>query len=110
MFDTVTVQPHEPIAMLTSKESAYRALNQLCSVTAGRMFARDTDSLKDDPASRVQRCIELTLSEVQKAASKVGTDPNADRMMSQANRKLDSLQSLALLSRIIQKEVIWDDE
>lgn len=109
MFSTLPVISGNPMADLTSKSSAYRALNQLCSITAGRMFARDTDKLKEDPTARIQRCIELTLGEAQKAASQQATDPNADRLLSQANRKMDSLRSLALLARIIQTEVIWDD-
>lgn len=101
----------EPLTMpdLTTQATAYRALNQLCSVTAGRMWARQTDELKDDPSSRIQKCIELTLGEAQDAAARQATDPSADRQLSQANRKIDSLRSLALLARIIQQEVIWDD-
>ena len=101
----------EPLMMsnLTTQESAYRALNQLCSVTAGRMWARKTDEFKDDPSKRIQTCIELTLGEAKDASSRLATDPAADRQLNQANRKLDSLQSLALLARIIQQEVIWDE-
>ena len=111
MNGTLTVQLHEPLmAGLTEKDAAFRALNQLCSVMSGRRFARDTDSLKDNPAKRIQRCTQLTLEEAKAAAiEQIGT-PEGDRLMAQANRKIDSLRSLAVLARIIQSEVIWDDD
>ena len=99
----------QTMAQLTEKGAAYRALNQICSVTAGRKWARETDTLKDDPAARIQKCLELTLLEATTAAGMQRDNPDADRMLSQANRKIDSLRSLALLARIIQEEVIWDD-
>lgn len=107
---TLDVTTQTNMAKLTQQSAAFRALNQLCSVTAGRKWARDTDSLKDDPAARIQKCMELTLMEAATAASLQRDDPDADRQLSQANRKIDSLQSLALLARIIQTEVIWDDD
>lgn len=99
----------QTMAQLTEQSAAYRALNQLCSVTAGRKWARETDTLKGDPAARIQKCLELTLLEATAAASMQRGNPDADKMLQQANRKIDSLQSLALLARIIQDEVLWDD-
>lgn len=109
--NTLTCKPHELLmaSPLTEQTSAFRALNQILSVTAGRRFARDTDSLKGDPAARIQSVIEMTCNEAATAAKNQATDPNADKAMAQANRKLDTLRSLALLARIIQQEVIWDD-
>lgn len=109
----VVIKPHEPdfmAAQLTEKSAAFRALNQLLAISAGRMFARETDALKVDPSARIQRVIELTLGELGEAARNQSTDPSADKALAQANRKLDSLRSLALLARIIQQEVIWDED
>ena len=110
MFVTLPFEPHESMADLTSQASAYRALNQICSIMVGRRHARATDSLKDDPSSRIQKCLELTLEEATEVSKRQATDPAADKQLSQAHRKIDSLQSLALLARIIQQEVIWDDQ
>ena len=93
---------------LTTKSAAYRALNQLLSITAGRRWARQTDELKDDPSARIAKCLELTMGEVQEASAKAARDPEGDRMLSQAQRKIDSLRSLGVLARVIQNEVMWD--
>jgi len=109
---TLTVIPIEPHGMagnLTDKNSAFRALNQILSVSAGSRYARATDSLKVDPSARIQKVIEMSLEEAAEVSRNMTTDPNADRALAQINRKLDTLRSLALLSRIIQQEVIWDD-
>ena len=112
MFTTVPVITTQTTVTgsLTEKAAAFRALNQLCSLTAGRRHAKATDPLKEDPAARIQKCLELTLVEAQEAASQAVGDPNGDRLLAQANRKMDSFRSLALLARIIQTEVIWDDD
>lgn len=99
----------QTMARLTEQGAAYRALNQLCSITAGRKWARETDALKGDPAARIQKCLELTLLEATAAATLQRNNPDADKMLQQANRKIDSLQSLALLARLLQDEVEWDD-
>ena len=109
---TLPVIPIEPQGMagnLTDKNTAFRALNQILSVSAGRKYARETDALKADPASRIQKVIEMSLDEAAEVSRNMATDPNADKALAQINRKLDTLRSLALLARIIQQEVIWDD-
>ncbi len=96
------------MADLTTKDAADRAINQLLSVIVGSKHARNTDDLKGNPSERVKKCTEFAMTEYAEAANLL-TDcvPDAKRMMSQAQRKLDSLSSLAVLSNVI-KEVDWD--
>ncbi len=96
------------MAEFTRKDSADRAINQLLSVIVGVKDARATDSLKRDPSSRVKRCTELTMSEYSEAVSLL-TDcvPDAKRMVTQCQRKLDSLSSLSVLCKVI-RESEWD--
>ena len=92
----------------TDKDAANRAINQLLSVIVGSNHASSTDALKDNPATRVQQCTELAMTEYSEAASLLSDCvPDAKRMVSQAQRKLDSLSSLAVLTNLI-KEVDAD--
>tara|TARA_Y100001968_G_C19393490_1_gene736905 strand:+ start:1002 stop:1292 length:291 start_codon:yes stop_codon:yes gene_type:complete len=96
------------MADLTGKDAADRAINQLLSVIVGKNHAKQTDALKEDPAQRVKACTGLAATEMSEAASLIADCvPDAKRMMSQAQRKLDSLGSLAVLANLI-KEVDWD--
>ena len=96
------------MADLTGKDAADRAINQLLSVIVGNKHARNTDALKDNPAARVKKCTEFAMTEYSEAASLLSDCvPDAKRMVSQAQRKLDSLSSLAVLANLI-KEVDWD--
>ncbi len=92
----------------TGKEAANRAINQLLSVIIGTNHANSTDSLKDNPSERVKKCTEFVMTEYSEAASLLSDCvPDARRMVSQAQQKLDSLTSLAVLANLI-KEVDWD--
>ena len=96
------------MADLTSKDVADRACNQLLSVIVGSKHARNTDDLKSNPAERVRKCTELAMAEYSEAASLLSDCvPDAKRMVSQAQRKLDSLSSLTVFANLI-KEVDWD--
>jgi len=88
---------------LIEKEQVDRALNQLLSLIVGTKFARLTDSLKDDPSERIQKCLELALIEYKEAS----TYADAESKVAQVNRKLDSIQSLTVLAQL-SSEIIWD--
>tara|TARA_Y100001968_G_C19252279_1_gene665048 strand:- start:566 stop:856 length:291 start_codon:yes stop_codon:yes gene_type:complete len=96
------------MAELISKDLADRAINQLLSVIVGGKDARATDSLKGEPTERVKKCMELTIVEYSEAAQLL-TDcvPDAKRMVSQCQRKQNSLHSLAVLCKVIKKTE-WD--
>lgn len=89
---------------IEAKETAKRAINQLLSLIVGTKFAKQTDSLKTEPIARLKKCIELTLNEYSEAMS-LQSDcvPDAQRMITQAQRKLDSLNSLTILANLIPK-------
>ena len=63
---------------------------------------------KDAADRAIKACTGLAATEMSEAASLIADCvPDAKRMMSQAQRKLDSLGSLAVLANLI-KEVDWD--
>jgi elongation factor P hydroxylase len=89
-------------------EIRLRALNQLLSVVAGARYARETNKLKSDPIERIKKCLELTLVEHKKATDSVQQDPEtAQKAVAQVRRKLDSLQSLLILSECVE-ESSWE--
>ena len=105
---TLTVQPTETnVADLTDKEQALAAMSQLVSVIVGAKTARVTDSLRDRPKARVQKAIEMALAEYQLAAAQMASSPDGQKAVKQVQRKLDSLNSLAVMANLIE-EVDWD--
>lgn len=92
---------------LTPRESAVRAIGQLVAVIVGGKTARITDSLRDQPRERVQKCIEIALAEYQMAAAAMAGSAEGEKKVAQVQRKLDSLQSMAILANVIE-EVEWD--
>ena len=92
------------MADLTGKDVANGALNQLLCEIVGSHHANSTESLKDNPTARVKQCTQLTMIEYSEAASLLSDCvPDAKRMVSQAQRKLDSLSSLAVLANLIKE-------
>ena len=102
-----TLEPTQTVAELTTKDAAIRAISQLIAVIVGGKSARITDSLKETPVKRVQKCIEIALVEYSLAATTMAHQPDAEKKMSQVQRKLDSLKSLMTLSHLIE-ETQWD--
>ena len=103
-----TLEPTQTtVADLTTKDAALRAVSQLVSVIVGAKSARITDSLRAEPVNRVQKCIEIALVEYSLAATTMAHQPDAEKKMSQVQRKLDSLKSLMTLSHLIE-ETQWD--
>ena len=96
------LSPNQPTTM-TPKDEVVNALNQLTSLVAGKESAIATNHLSGDPEDRVTEVITLTAHEMVKAASSGDT-----KALKQAQRKLDSLNSLKTLSTVLIKEVHWD--
>lgn len=95
------------MADLTNKDSAIRAINQLLAVVVGSKLAKATDSLKDQPRKRVETCTTQVLAEYAVTAAALASDPSKDKEVRQIQRKLDSLNSLAVMANVIS-EVDWD--
>jgi hypothetical protein len=87
-------------------ERVLRALNQLTSVVVGARHAKESERLKDDPLGRIQKCMELTILEHSEAIQEF-RDPNSSKKVDQANRKMNSLASLAILADLVEKSA-WD--
>ena len=86
---------------LTTEEEVTRALNQLTALIVGKRFAMETDEYKTDPAERISKCHLLVISELQESA-------NDSKKVFQAQRKLDSLQSLKILAQLAG-ETMFDE-
>ena len=74
-------------------EDQARALNQLCSVLAGGHSAKATNHLAEDPVSRIEEVLRIALADLSTAA--MDGDQKGQK---QAQRKIESLQSLRLLA------------
>tara|TARA_R100000231_G_scaffold136125_1_gene111141 strand:- start:259 stop:516 length:258 start_codon:yes stop_codon:yes gene_type:complete len=78
---------------LVTEKEAIQALNQLVAVVVGRRFAMQTEEYRDSPSLRIEKCHRLVLNEYSQAIG----DPIKT---SQVKRKLDSINSLAVLAKI----------
>ena len=70
-----------------------KSLNQLCSVLAGGKAAKSTNHLSDDPLSRIEELLRIALADLSTAVL-----DQDDKGTKQAQRKIDSLQSLQVLA------------
>ncbi len=97
------------VSDLTSKGKIEKALNQLLSFVVGHEAAKRTDELKANPTERINKCTQMVLSEYAEASSLINDCvPDARRMLAQAQHKLESLNSLTVLSIEISK-ADWND-
>ena len=91
------------LSLTSEKETARRAINQLLLMIAGRKHSQATENLQDKPKLRIQKCTELAMEEYAAAQSMLqDCVPDAKRMMSEVQRKLDSLSSLRSLANIVE--------
>ena len=87
---------------LTTEEDVTKALNQLTALIVGKRFAMATDEYKADPLERISKChILVVRRELQGSA-------HNSKGFFQAQRKLDSLQSLKILARLAG-ETMFDE-
>ena len=77
-----------------TEEQSVDALNQLLSVLVGKRFAMQTDGLKRIPSERIKQCHKLVLTEYAEAVGDI-------KRVAQVKRKMDSLESLSVLSELI---------
>ena len=84
------------------KHSKDKAINQLISSIVGLKLAKQTENLNSDPINRLEICMQLVINEYSEAIS-LQSDcvPDANRMISQIQKRLDSLNSLSVLLKII---------
>ena len=77
-----------------TEDQSVDALNQLLSVLVGKRFAMQTDGLKRIPSERIKQCHKLVLTEYAEAVGDI-------KRVAQVKRKMDSLESLSVLSELI---------
>jgi len=77
-----------------TERQAVDALNQLLSVLVGKRFAMQTDELKRLPSKRTKQCHKLVLTEYAEAVGDI-------KRVAQVKRKMDSLESLAILAELV---------
>ena len=79
-----------------------RAINQLLCLTMGSHISRETNHVFKDLPKRIELCRSLVQEELRRAADA----PNVETAVSIVQRKLNSLQSLQTLVKLINK-VEW---
>ena len=91
------------LSLTSEKETARRAVNQLLLIIAGSTHSKATDGLQNAPKSRLKKCTELAMEEYSIAQSLLqDCVPDARRMITQAQQKLDSLNSLSTLANVVE--------
>ncbi len=87
--------------ILTNKSSE-EAFNQLLLQIAGKKLLDSINITDDDPKLIIEKCIELTNQEYSYALSLLAECvPDSKRMIIQAEKRLESLNSLLTLARLI---------
>ena len=78
------------------------ALNQLLSQIAGKKLLDSINIINADPKTKIERCIALTNEEYSYALSlQADCVPDAKRMIIQAQKRLEGLEDLLTLSKLI---------
>ena len=77
-----------------TEDQSVDALNQILSVLVGKRFAMQTDGLKRIPSERIKQCHKLVLTEYAEAVGDI-------KRVAQVKRKMDSLESLSVLSELV---------
>ena len=86
-----------------NRSTAHGALNQLLTALAPTL-ANQTTALDDDPSTRLSRCIELVKAEASEASSLIADcAPQGRPMLTQAQKTLESLESLKLLEMVVSE-------
>ncbi|AAQ00261.1 MULTISPECIES: hypothetical protein [Prochlorococcus] len=91
------------LSVTSERETAKRAINQLLSIIIGHQQFLETEALKDDPKLRIKRSIEFAMAEYAEGNSLLhDCVPDARRIISESQRKLDSLNSLSLIANFLE--------
>ena len=89
--------------MQASRDKARAALNQLLTALIP-LEAAKTAELENHPDARVNRCIELVKAEASEAASLIAEcAPHGKPMLTQAQKKLESLESIKVLEIVVSQ-------
>ena len=90
---------------MMTRQDCNRSINQLLSLILGSQKSRASNHLYENPAERIEFCFKLVQQEMEQAVKQ--TDPEAlQKVLSDGQRQLSSLQSLKTLNQLIQ-EVEW---
>ena len=90
---------------MISRQDCDRSINQLLSLILGGQKARASSHLSYKPADRIELCFKLVQQEMEQVVRTA--DPEAlQKGLSDGQRQLSSLQSLKILTQLIQ-EVEW---
>ncbi len=90
---------------LISRQQADRAINQLLSVIVGKRQAIASNHLQNYIPERLELCLKLIGQEMENDIT-LGDPEMVGAALSRSQRKLSSLQSLKVLSSLIN-EVEW---
>ena len=86
----------------SEKETAKQAIGQLSSAIVGHQSLKNSEDLELTLDQRLKRSIENTMAEYAHANSLLhDCAPDARRMVAEAQRKLDSLNSLVVLAKMV---------
>ena len=90
---------------MISRQNCDRSINQLLCLILGGQKSRASNHLGYNPAERIEFCFKLVQQEMEQAVKQ--TDPEGlQKVLSDGQRQLSSLQSLKTLNQLIQ-EVEW---
>ena len=90
---------------MISRQNCDRSINQLLCFILGSQKSRASNHLGYNPAERIEFCFKLVQQEMEQAVKQ--TDPEGlQKVLSDGQRQLSSLQSLKTLNQLIQ-EVEW---
>ena len=90
---------------LISRQQADRAINQLLSIIVGRRQAIASNHLENYIPERLELCLKLIGQEMENDIT-LGDPEVVGAALSRSQRKLSSLQSLKVLSSLVN-EVEW---
>ena len=78
------------------------AFNKLLSQIAGKELIDSINMINADSKTKIERCIALTNEEYSYAISlQADCVPDSKRMMMQAKKKIEGLEALLILSKLI---------
>ena len=87
---------------IDEKVEMQKHFNKLLSIIVDRNLFEQTKHLSGDSEARINMCIQITKNQYSHAISlQLDCVPDAKRMISEANRKLEYLQSLIAIIKYI---------
>ena len=85
-----------------TNKSSEQAFNQLLFHIVGKKLLDSNNMINSDSKSRIEKCIDLTNQEYSYALSlQADCVPDSERMIIQTQKRIESLNSLLTLSRLI---------